>query len=1195
MNKDWTASFPPIPLKRSNSAPVRESEVGVAALPGEKRKRDNEYIDCMSKLRECEEENEYLRAQLDRFPEEYISPSAYSSPSSTPMRKDQEEQEEELTQYSQFPPYTPFTPLHEVYTNPLSKQDTIQSSRSSVFAKGVLPLGIQKLTEQSEFAKEIQDKLSFKKIDQRVISDRKKLYEEQQPNQRPIADPQKCFTSYEINRPSKLFDVLDASKMIYEADVIKDESPTNLTSFGISGQLSIFDLTILALETSKVIADEFVNSIKDEISKIRVNREIKVQINKLIASIETYSNNFERLFRDAFGKNMNRQALETDAALEITSRFITFIQDLTNLASIIYDPNATPTIGQTPEFLFLSDSANLLNRISLTKSSLDVTQACALRYTINSNKFSLFDTYDWSGAVNTGDLPCMSSIKYKGLETEQLSFVLDNIRIMSFLALTAYRDDINFSGELVSFGYTQNIIRQFEDLRREMKDIMRIIVTNEESTDIIVESDLFNQFLLLMDKNLNDGNITLSLYDFLYNFINIIKIPAFTTQKYQYEKISKLFLNYCIVKDFLSNKNLTSVSRDIEAHDYAHSAIRCLGIANFIKRQIYKFMIKFSGLPFDSIPDPSNVMFDKFIKDNFTILDSNIDTFIDNYIRPLECTTRLQRYREYDVSTNNYLRDDQVKVKQFLKSVDYDPMGGYPNKIKNLFTLFAARSATDFEIEQVEQLSRLKTCVMEVEAFQSEGHKARVLLNKGPIFETKSSDVKSQEINKSTVESQKIQGLILITYDVSDAIGSIDLGHRYGLARTKFVTEIKTTVSRVDAAAPTSSAYKQIVEDNSPSQLYYDDYELCTAYSGLISENMKPGDIIGSSFPFLNLLRESSSYNITAQSAYSVFNDLYKFLNYPQINDYYSGCLNLESEIGDNEEAQTALMNLKEEFQKLTSGLNPEPLTRLYSPSELKKNTAGKYFNYFQPIINKFLVNVNTYYETLVKILKYNNPIIVKLTGCLERIFELLYKQLCDRISLSEKAKEIENQSLFGSVHSASASASAREVRSSGKPRGGKKIMTGGGNFVFNSDIGYYITIENGVFTLKQINNVNELNKLLYEYGYEKSINQSDPYGFLARRQQIKPKAATKTVSNQSTNWGRKQMTLADLPKSQPVPGSVMVESSTSTKSLGGNLKSKSNKRNKKYTKKYNKKGFKLVRKTKKRLNKKRKTKRRKN
>jgi hypothetical protein len=112
---------------------------------------------------------------------------------------------------------------------------------------------------------------------------------------------------------------------------------------------------------------------------------------------------------------------------------------------------------------------------------------------------------------------------------------------------------------------------------------------------------------------------------------------------------------------------------------------------------------------------------------------------------------------------------------------------------------------------------------------------------------------------------------------------------------------------------------------------------------------------------------------------------------------------------------------------------------------------------------------------------------------------------------------------------------------------------------------------------------------------------QKDPYGVLARREAVAARGIPRPVNNLSNlrqlPFGRKEMTLANFPQSQSIPGSALVQSSTnSIRSRGGKSKSKKNKQrkpNKKYTKRRNKKRFSNVRKTKKRLNKQRQTKRR--
>lgn len=79
----------------------------------------------------------------------------------------------------------------------------------------------------------------------------------------PIANPEKCFTFLDIES-NLLNDMLIAKKMCYSW---RDKGPR----FGISGELSIAGLTILAMKTLREICDsDILNAIK-KLKPVKIN------------------------------------------------------------------------------------------------------------------------------------------------------------------------------------------------------------------------------------------------------------------------------------------------------------------------------------------------------------------------------------------------------------------------------------------------------------------------------------------------------------------------------------------------------------------------------------------------------------------------------------------------------------------------------------------------------------------------------------------------------------------------------------------------------------------------------------------------------------------------------------------------------------------------------------------------------------
>ena len=376
-----------------------------------------------------------------------------------------------------------------------------------------------------------------------------------------IANPEKCFTEIGVDQMN-LFNVLDANNMCY----LWRDKGRDRRMFGISGELSIAGLTIMAMKTTLAIVSsgEYIENIQNKYKKITwPNSKI-------------YRDNYEMLFDGAF-KNVNLKSEENRDSLDnVNCKELTIY--MLNVIEEIKKNYFTLSLGKTDQIdlNFLKESYQLLEKIILIKSSLDVSQANGLTELFQFDNFCLFNSYDYSAALNTPHCPVMASVKFKNYQA--LNYIYDDLAIFKF------RYFVNTPKEEI-FALNNTILNQIYDLIKDNG------FRNKENFNKI-NMNMISRFNVLMEKIIDNKTVYQHLFEMSLNE----KTVGFEFEKNLYENISKLFLNYNVQRGTLNFKEITSNSRDIRAHDYANSAIRCFGISIYIKKKICDYLnIDFNG------------------------------------------------------------------------------------------------------------------------------------------------------------------------------------------------------------------------------------------------------------------------------------------------------------------------------------------------------------------------------------------------------------------------------------------------------------------------------------------------------------------------------------------------------------------------------------------------------------------------
>jgi hypothetical protein len=401
----------------------------------------------------------------------------------------------------------------------------------------------------------------------------------------------------------------------------------------------------------------------------------------------------------------------------------------------------------------------------------------------------------------------------------------------------------------------------------------------------------------------------------------------------------------------------------------------------------------------------------------------------------------------------------------------YNPMINMPEQLENLYLCLSIQNAAKFEESQIQQLARTSVCVIEIKSFELE---EKVQLNKGPVFQY------NEKENRMMEKTETFKGIAYVPYNLRpNTVGCVDLNQkRNGANRTIFGILAESTVTEADAASVSLGPYTFKVFDNSPVKLYYNEFELAKIDSGLC-DNGDKNDYIESTFLYLNLLKLASKYNIIATTAKVKFENLYNFLVKEQYKEGLLGCLT-----GD------LYQNISQLYDNLVGELDPK-IKNNYPTGQ--GQIAERYYNYFSPKINSFLISTNTIFDQYLKKNTLNQTEIIKLRGCLDKIYKLLYKQLCEEIDLELIAKDLQKQTISETTGSQYGGEINTNVES---------IPIISSNLLLDTPLqnaysyGHYLVLENGSYVGKNIESEEELQQIKILYNVipkEKAVVAPEP------------------------------------------------------------------------------------------------------
>ena len=890
----------------------------------------------------------------------------------------------------------------------------------------------QKITSmQTEFNTQLPELLTKNFID-KYYTQFQKYWEKDPENLTPVANPESCFTTLEIK--SKLvFDVLNAKKMCY---MWRDKGPM----FGISGELSIAGLTIFAMNTLRVICD---------CDMFKVIKKIKIKNWK---NTDDFLKNFQIYFDNAFrnidskkGEGENRDNLNSPDCKKLTTLMLN-VMDEFKRNYFALKKNIADIDKQYLDFL--EESYLLLERLILIKSSLDVSQAEGLTELVKFKSFCLFNSYDYSAVLNTPYCPVLASGKFPGYQ--EINYIYDDIALFEFFnIIKKHPDDITF---LSVDDISKKLYLLFKNNGFINKDFYKNIDVSNRSEN----SKLFTE---IMNTKIED----ITIYQHLANLASKKNSKGFDVLKTTYESVSKLFLNYNVNRGVLNFKELTSNSRDIRAHDYANSPIRCFGISVYIKKKINDFLTKLNIQINESLNELEK---EAEIKNNLNKLNEQQKADLADFILIDESKTIEGQYKlrtMMDPQTNQTpIQNNQAKYNSFLLGESYDPLEGFIQEIKEIYILMCGQNASEFESSQ--EIDGLKR-VLVFEMYTNK--ESRVYLNNGPLFRKDSDSASHNVANAKSLYEIDIQ---FQSYNFPEnTIGIVDLClKRGGLNRIINGILVETTITEADAAHASLGFYTERVHIHKNGELFYNGIKLATVFSGDFIDKYEKQDEMDTNIASFKLLYGLNKFNITANNAIPTINHLISNEVQNTINSYIEQIKNINYHLGKNIETN---------YNNLIAGIK-EFLNSKLQKAGLAKNVNDK----CSQLIRTFIQNVNTELDNYI----VQNPgqrcnVIHLIDEIGNKLYFILCKDSDKFFMLSQKPEPIRSQ---------------RE-----------KVKIGGGKDeecqiennptestvnLFSGKYGNYIDVVNGKFVFKEINTEEELKNIENRLGLQRNIKETN-------------------------------------------------------------------------------------------------------
>ena len=790
---------------------------------------------------------------------------------------------------------------------------------------------------------------------------------EEKSNQ--FANPNLCFTEFTVQTKT-LKGILVANRLCYFFREVGTADVTKL-KFGISGELSLAGLLEFAFITFHYIVND---DIFVGVTKLK-SRGIQQEKKLLIKVVNKFNGNYS-------ADKITRNKTTSEDILDLATQMLIAL-DCMYLISFALDE-----VGDPIDKSFLDDCFNLIKKILLTKTTLDVSQCHTLRHLNILPRHVLITTSDFSAACNIQHAPVLtcktfhiSNAKALYTNSSETQFIMDNVAVYGYAwFIHRYKipgskgdklDDFSFPLEteekLLSildlpeknfkthFYHLYWFIRNFYD-ETSLKDE----TTRELNFNFVSSDNMYSKrFIEMLGTDVPiDGKGTTKVYKLLELIGKHLNVTDFSLEKDRYMIYSKLFLNYCIDKGYLSYEILTLKSRGIRDHDFSGSPIRCFGVAEKMNTDIEKFL----GTCGETPPTEEEII---------------------EYLLSKETSDVITKYREYTLKKaseeKESLRpgptkrpnDDKI-FKTELETYEttygeYYPIQKYiqkyiqltNDKIQLLYYIICNQTDEEFEKFQYKQLDNNRAFVYVVFGEGDEGIKevhirntsllslTEPLLNEGNMYAFSKNNGGRTIDQRWEMDSNKYAG----TTDLFIKRGGSNLAIEGVL--------IVGTATEADAASCPIGFYTRKIHCPYDATLYLNGYECAKIYTGRSKQQ--------------SLRDTQEKFDTTIY----VFAALYNAKEYTFTNANYKEYLGVLTE-----EINLNIVSILNGLGTLAVGTNAEnimkirELTMLFIEKFLpiiedyqtvKKTSAKGVYNNISQEIRTYLTSVNTRYEEIGK------------------------------------------------------------------------------------------------------------------------------------------------------------------------------------------------------------------------------------
>lgn len=860
-----------------------------------------------------------------------------------------------------------------------------------------------KTTSSSAKSEEVTDSTTIDRLNNDFnnnLENTEQYGEKYEENPEKFANPNLCFTEFTVVN-NILKDILRANKLCYS---FRKDTPDMINlKFGISGELSLAGLLQFAFITFHCIVNSY--QFVELFPKLKPDNVKKLKKN-LTQTVKNFNKNYNAV-------KITRSETTSQDILNLSTQMLTALD---YMYSMSLDLDETYDADK----LFLEDCFNVIKKILLTKTTLDVSQCHTLKYLDVLPRHVLMTTSDFSAACNIEYAPVLTSKTFYISNTQALytnssetQFIMDNVAVYGYLwfiyrykktgsdsSSIVYSFPIKTENKLIEIlglSTKDNLYTLFTRLYSTIRSFyednpLKDDITNKVNFDIVSSDNLYSKgFIKLLETKIDiDEKRITTFYKLLELIGKQLDVTDFVLDKDLYMIYSKLFLNYCISKEYLSYKKLTLNSRAIRDHDFANSPIRCFGIAEKMNIDIKKCMSEFSTR--HSI-NPTEEEIIEYLLSKET---NDITTKYKNYKESEKVTnpnsrgtTKTKRDTNMEQEKNKYI---SVYGEEYIPIHKY--IGNSDNEILLLYYIICNQTYEEFEKFQYQQLNNNRAFVY-VTSVNKELY----------ISNTSLFDLSDFQKNLDTVTTFSNNNNITIDQrwemERNKCAGTTDLFIKRGGSNLAINgVFIVGTVTEADAASCPIGFFTRKIHCPDQATLYLNGYECAKIYTGRSKEQSESKeDKFETTLYVFSALYNAKTYSFTNVNYMDYLGALKTSLEKER---EIIGYLTYVSNNSNNMSCSSSIREIIEKIEEVTRDIihtidNIDSIIK----KQQKKVTSKEVYIVISEIIRKYLTNVNTFYDRIgsdnmdEKSENCSLPIKNDVANILSRFANVFYSILC--------------------------------------------------------------------------------------------------------------------------------------------------------------------------------------------------------